>query len=373
MYTLVLAYTQYAILFVDYGFGFTATRQISQGRASATEVGRIFSITVAAKLMLVCVSVITSAVMFLSFRVERHIWAYGAVSGLAILGNAIYPIWLYQGIEKMGPISIATVGARAVITISTFLFIKSPRDIFLALLISSFTFLLPGIALFAYALRRTVIFIYIPTWRDIFVAYRSGFPLFASSVATSFYTTFNTIILGVYSPVSAVGSYGAADKVRVAAQGLFLPFTQAIFPKICAQTNDGEFLKVLKKYGVPFLLFAISMSLCIAIFGKKLAILYFGSRNSLAADYFQRMAAIPAIVGAGVVFGQWYMVARGYSKNIGMIYVGGSCVHLIYALPVIRQWGALGVIYSVVLTQFFLSAAMFLFFIKKEVWGKYGA
>lgn len=45
--------------------------------------------------------------------------------GLTVFANALYPIWFFQGIEKVKIISIVTAISRAITLLLTLLFVKT--------------------------------------------------------------------------------------------------------------------------------------------------------------------------------------------------------------------------------------------------------
>ncbi|MFM0640722.1 oligosaccharide flippase family protein [Paraburkholderia metrosideri] len=366
IYTLMLAYTQYILLVVDYGFNFTATRLISKTNGSNSDIRKIFFTTLTAKIFLAFTACGLGSIIFLLMGVPPVFWKYGGFALLAALGNALYPLWLYQGIQRMAPISVSILTGKSIITAATFCFVKSEHDVGTAIFINSLTFLLPGIFLTIFAQMDVVRGFYRPTVSDVIEALKDGFPLFISTIATSFYTTFNIVLLGAYSTQTSVGSYGAADKVRVAAQGMFLPFTQAIFPRICVDSDRAGMRKRIIRYGIPFFSMGIAMTAFIYIFGKYISLIYFGKQNYVAATYFQKMAPLPMIVCMAIIFGQWYMIGRGFNKALSVIYVCGSLIHLLYVVPAVKFFGVLGVIYSVIATETLLTAAMIIFFITQE-------
>ena len=50
------------------------------------------------------------------------------VTFLSVLGTALFPLWFYQGIERMKYILIITVSVRVITTVLIFIFIQSEND-----------------------------------------------------------------------------------------------------------------------------------------------------------------------------------------------------------------------------------------------------
>ncbi|MCP5793297.1 oligosaccharide flippase family protein, partial [Klebsiella pneumoniae] len=66
-----------------------------------------------------------------------------------VIGNIIYPVWFFQGMERMKWITLCTISARLCVIPLTFIFVSSKADIWLAALIQgSVNFIAGCIGLF---------------------------------------------------------------------------------------------------------------------------------------------------------------------------------------------------------------------------------
>ena len=108
------AFVQYFVLLTDYGFNLSATRSIALTKGDRRALSRIFSSVIAAKLCLAAVGwcVLELACLFSPDLARHH--ALFVVCYLAVLGNALFPVWLFQGIERMGYITAFSIAARSV-------------------------------------------------------------------------------------------------------------------------------------------------------------------------------------------------------------------------------------------------------------------
>ena len=61
---------------------------------------------------------------------------------------------------------------------------------------------------------------------------KNGWNLFLSTVWINLYTTSNVFILGLFAPANVVGYFAAADKIRMAFQGILSPMSQSVFPYV---------------------------------------------------------------------------------------------------------------------------------------------
>ena len=61
---------------------------------------------------------------------------------------------------------------------------------------------------------------------------KNGWNLFLSTVWINLYTTSNVFILGLFAPANVVGYFAAADKIRLAFQGILSTMSQSVFPYV---------------------------------------------------------------------------------------------------------------------------------------------
>ena len=138
------AFIQYFMILTDYGFSASATREISVNSSDPLKVSRIFSSVMAIKtfLMILSFSVLSLAILiFGKFRSNSLVYFY--TFGI-VLGDLLFPVWFFQGMEKMKYITLRNIVAKIIFTASIFIFIRKPSDYIYVPLINSLGFLITG-------------------------------------------------------------------------------------------------------------------------------------------------------------------------------------------------------------------------------------
>ena len=99
-YAVAFSMVNYITLVSAYGFGFSATKQISQHRDDIRTVSKIFSSVLVAKMFLAIISALPFLVIsFFAFGAKYSLMV---ALGLGIvLGELLNPVWLFQGMENM--------------------------------------------------------------------------------------------------------------------------------------------------------------------------------------------------------------------------------------------------------------------------------
>mgnify|MGYP003577024793 FL=1 len=175
------------------------------------------------------------------------IFSYGSV-----LGQVLFPIWFFQGVEEMKVISILNILSKILFTLAIFLFIKKEEDFYLVPIFSSLGFILIGlIATIIVKIKYDVRFIF--QKQAILLKYlNEGWHLFLSNISVTLYTTATITFLGFYTNNTIVGYYSVADKVISAIRGVISPISQVLFPFLCniAKTNPQKVYYINRKLAI---------------------------------------------------------------------------------------------------------------------------
>ena len=132
-----LAFAQIFVMLTDYGFNLSATREVSVHRDNPAKVAEIFaSITVLRLAFMLLGFVLLLALTQLIPRFAADAPLYAACY-LLVVGNVLFPQWLFQGLEQLRLVSLLQILARVLVVIGIFLFVKSREDLLAAALLQS--------------------------------------------------------------------------------------------------------------------------------------------------------------------------------------------------------------------------------------------
>nr|ACA24819.1 Wzx [Escherichia coli] len=355
------ALIQYFILMTDYGFNFSATKKIATS-TSIDERNEVYTETLNAKMILVTLCLFLMLIIINIIPMFHSISIVCIILFIGVLGNIFFPVYLFQGMEKMKSIAWVTVLARTLMLLSVFLFVKDNNDINAAALAFSIALIVPGM-MSIYLIRKNHIVAYKGfSFSKAFIAIKASTPLFISQIAITFYTTFNSILIGHVFNARQVGIYSAADKLRGAVQSLFIPIQQVVFPRI--NVERGNIKEKLKVYGGLFILFSLIICVSIFLIGDKIVILYFGTQYAESANLFKWMSVLIFIVSVAIVFSQWGMITLGREKILTKIYIVGALLHCTYAPFFTKNFGLFGTLTAVILTELTITVVMGVFLYK---------
>ncbi|MGY2487094.1 oligosaccharide flippase family protein [Cupriavidus sp. CP313] len=359
----VLAYCQaimqYLMLLTDYGYNLTATRLVSLHRDDPSKLNDVYACTTAGRFALMLGALVLLLAGFAFVPDIRSHWAVFAGLSLGMIANALTPLWLFQGLERMKSLVLPTFVSKAVSVLCVVVLVRGEGDAALAALgISIGNVVLAGAAMWIVAREKLAALVAVKA-RDVYHTLTEGFPVFLSVVLVSFYVNFNSILLNHYYGPVAVGQFAMADKIRLAAQAVFVVVGQAFYPRI-SQYNTIDPPAARKLLRTAMLLIsgsAIGMFAVIQLFADWAVTFWLGEQFHSSIGLLKLEAVLLPIIGVALVYGNLGLMAMGNTRLLKNVYAVATALHLVYVVPLTLRWGAEGTIVSVILTELFGAAA----------------
>jgi len=362
----------YFSLLVDYGFSMSATRSISVHRNDKKAVNKIFSTTIVSKLLLSIFGlVILLLISFISPKIHPYLPLMLAAY-LGIIGNAILPLWLFQGMEDMSFLSIADILAKTLMVVGIFIFIKDQNDIIVYLLLISIAQVLYGLIAFLKSLKKFEITFQKVTLFDVKKSLREGWVLFISTASVSFYTAGNPFILGFFVSPTIVGYYSGAEKITKATLGLISPISQAVYPRFSRLVNDSKELFFSWAKKILFIMggFGLIISFLVFIFAPLAVKIVLGPNFEPAITLIRVLSPLPFIISLSTVFGTQIMLPLGKDKDFTKILFIAGIINFVLVFLLAPRVGALASAIALLCAEVYVTVIMFIYVnykIRKQV------
>ena len=311
------SFIAYFLMTTEYGFNLTATRSIAVNREDPEAVSRTFNSVMAAKALLCGLSMASMIVIIGLVPRFRHDWPLYLESFLAVIGNLLFPLWLYQGLQILQHVAARDLGAKFLSLVAIFLLIHHEKDYILAAGIQSGALALAGLVGLVMVPRLTKVRFQFPAKSEVVARLREGAPMFISMAAITLYSSTNVFILGLVSTSAEVGYYSNASRIAIALRTLVGPVVGALYPHIShmAARSQGDVIRFLRRrysllLSAPFFLVGVAMMIG-APWIEKL----FGPQYLPVTPLLRIMAFSPFLCAMGHSYTSYYMLAFGYDKE----------------------------------------------------------
>jgi PST family polysaccharide transporter len=347
------AFCAYFGLITEFGFNYSASRDISINRDDTKKVSEIFSAVILIKVVLLLFSagvmlLIVSSFSKFSTDFVLYVYAFGAV-----VGQVLFPIWFFQGIEKMKFITIINVISQLVFVVLIFVFIRSADDYRLCALFKSAGAVVGGIVSLFLVFYLFNIKLTKPCFADVLHHFRKSLTLFISRIAVGLHTFTSPFFLGLLAGDAAVGYYSIGQKFVDAIIGLLTPVTQVLYPYLSKLSNLDKrkatsILRIMIKYsGIIGLSFSVGGFLFAPILMRFMG----GTKFLASIVVFQILVLMIIPVAISSVVSIQGLIAFGHAKVYTIIVIVAAICHLAILPVFIKFYSYNGAAFSVLLVQ----------------------
>lgn len=356
-----MAVIMYFQIITDYGFNITATREISIYRNNKIIIREIFSSVLIIKMLLMIVSLIILTFLIFSFQRFSNNRTIYFLTFTIVPGYALFPVWFFQGMERMKYITYLNILAKSIFTIAVFIFVRKQEHYFLVPLFTSTGFLVVGIWSLILISRDFGINFKIQPLNKIIYYLKEGWHIFLSNIAVSLYTMTTILLLGIFTNNTIVGYYSVVDKLINAFKGLFSPVSQTLYPYISNQASISKekalaFLnKLLILTAIPFFI----LSLILFIFAKEIISIVFGFASIHSVTITKILAVIPFLVALDTVTGTLTMLVFNRKRSYSRIIISAGILNIILTFILIPLYQHIGAAVSVLITEIYITLNLF--------------
>jgi O-antigen/teichoic acid export membrane protein len=348
----------YFTILINFGFNLTATRDISVNRNNSAKITEIVSSVLTIKSVFFLVSflimlLLTSVIDDL--REERTLFLLSTIAGLS---EALFPVWYFQGIEKMKYITFINVTTRIIATALVFIIIRNASGYYVyPLLLGIGTFSGAIIGLVIVFIKHTVHFQLQPL-KILKNYFTENILYFFSNVSTQVYVNANKIIIGSFLGMVEVAYYDIAEKIINILRVPYSIVGQTLFPKF-ARDRNISFLKKMLLLTFSGTVMAVSI---LYFFSPALIRFFSGTVNSNSINILRILSLSLFPISISLFYGDLVLINFGlkteYSKMrfISLVFY----IVIFISLYISKQLGVYQISIMVVATELFVSIYSYL-------------
>lgn len=357
-YAVIFAISNVVAAFINYGFDYTASRDFARTEKQH-EQNQLFSI------FLICKSIVAVIIFFIIIFISTiknyALWDVSATL-LYSISQVIIPIYVFQGLKKMGYLIFNT------------LFLNISYLIFLLFILYKGYDLTSGALFFSYALINLIaaiaMVIYIRSVFSIKIKpvhlntvkekFSEGFAIFISRIFSMGISQVGIIALSHTLNPTALGYYAVGDKLIRATNSIFYAFQQATFPYFCKDRQIKKFNQLM----VLLVIGAVSGVLVINLFSDFIAFSLLHLNKSGYIFSIISWALIPMAISG--MIGINYLLANNMNKIFSGTLLFGAIVNLalLYSLSRVYSWH--GAVYATLITETLIALIMVAIYFHNE-------
>lgn len=334
-------------ILTNFGFNYSAARQISIYRDNPEMSSKIAGAILILKSLLMMLSFIIMLGLAMSIPSLQSELGLIILTFGFIIGDVLFPVWLYQGYEKMFYLSRFQIIARIVLFVCTIILIKTPEDYLYYPMIYYGSQILMAISTLMFANRLLGVSIAVPT-KDILVReYRLALKPFFSSIAQVLYTQPRLFYVSLIASPMMTGAFAIADK----AAGVFQLFPAWLFvisalPRLSYmyEHEQEKCMKTLAMYQKWTCIYAFIMTPIVLISAPWIIYAFSGQFHEEATFIFRILCVETLILTANIFLIHYFPISGNYDV-FAKIY-GITCIVTLtlfgLLMPIYGIYGLLG-------------------------------
>lgn len=296
------------------------------------------------------------AVVFGFSRAEWRGPQVGILLLLQAIGLLIAPLdmsWLLYARERIGPLSVLSLGCAAVQTLFLFLFVQRPQDVYRYVLLPiPFRLVLAGFAVY-YASTRGLL-----NWRRVRFSLngsgpflRASLPIGLSMATVLLYYNFDNVLLGFMRGDRAVGIYSTAYSLMLAPTFLNTATFSAYFPQLARVANQPfEARKLSAQVLRNMTWMGCSLAFLGWATGRQLVTLIFGASYLESGRIFEWLCLDLVLVFFNMAYNQ-PLVAWNRQGLALRCTIVGAIVNVTCNLALIPRFGSMGAVVATILAE----------------------
>ena len=339
----------YLTLLVNYGFEYSATRQIALAGEDKERKRRLFWAVITAKTCLLVLSFIVLAILpFFMSRVacDPRLYIYTALTNIGIV---FFPTWYLQGEQQMDKMAWANFFMKLLGAVLVIAIVREASMYRWYPLLLSLASIIVGIGALIYVIRHFSIGSFSCSRDAMREVLKAGAPIFLNNVFVSLYTTVNMTLLGVYATDEMIGYFSAAQRLIIALNMVVvLPVSTAIYPEISRrfETSKTEGVRFLKQVLLWAGIAAAVVSLLTCLVAPLAIRIIYGGGYEPAINILRWLSPLPFLVMMATLLtvqGLYGMGLHKWAPWVGVI-LAATCISLnLWLLPC---WGVPAVCFS---------------------------
>lgn len=329
----------------DWGFNYTATRDVAQNRDDKVKVSKIFSNVLWARIFLSIMSGLVLAVLIVAIPVFRQNAMILIISYLLIPGHILFPDWFFQAIEKMKYTAILNLLAKSFFTIMVFVVIRKESDYYLQPLLTTLGYIFCGIIALYLILRKWHYQIYKPDVKSVVYTIKGSADVFINNLMPNLYNSFSVLLLGFFGGAVPNGIYEGGNKFSTIMYQFQLVLSRAFYPFLSRRPDKHNlfaFINVVVGFLSAGFLF---------VFAPLIIRMMLGSGFEESISVLRVLSVSLIFMALNNTYGTNYLIIYHHEKSLRNITLIASLIGMGVAIPLVYYFSYIGAASTILVSR----------------------
>ena len=344
----------------DWGFNYTATRDVAQNRDDKEKVSRIFSNVLWSRCILTILGgiILLALVFFVPYFRENSVVIFATF--LMVPGHVFFPDWFFQALQRMKYTTIFNLSIKLFFTVAIFLVIKEPSDYIWNPLLTSIGYVICGITSFILIIKCWGYKLYRPVLIDICHTIKISTDVFINNLMPNLYNSFSVLLLGFFGGTTANGIYDGGNKFPTIFHNLQIVISRTFFPFL-SRRGDKHLVFSFINIGI-----SIIGAILLVVLSPFLIKIFLGPEFLGSVRIMRLMSVSVIFLALSNTYGTNYLILRHHESELRNITIFSSIVGMVAAVPLVYYFQEMGVAMTVTLSRALLGIFSFLGYLKFE-------
>lgn len=299
--------------------------------------------------------------LFVGFVCKDKIMA--SIVSLNIISVALDTVWLFQGMEEFGRITLRNTIIKVMTVALIFVFVHNEEDVYIYAIIMSISPMISAVSLLPF-IRE---YVNKPVREQIrpFTDFKNIILLFIPTIAISIYTVLDVTMLGIFTTTKVEnGYYEQATKLSKTALTVVTSLGTVMIPRISYYFEKKQ-TKLINEYMLKSYQFALLLGLpiCFGLIGisDNLVPWFYGEGYDKVSVLLKVSGFLVIAIGLSNITGLQYLMPTKQQNRLTKSVCTGALVNIVLNAILIPKWYSVGAAIASVIAEFSVTFVQFVY------------
>jgi PST family polysaccharide transporter len=330
---------------VDWGFNYSAARDVARNKNNPQEVSIIYSNVMTAKLSLTIICAIIFAILVFTVPAFSEKKMLMFATYLYIPCGLLIQEWLFQGLERMRYFTILNLILKFLFTAAIFVFIREKSDYILQPLLNACGNFAVGIASIVIIRKKLNVKYIRPNIKSILQSIKGSTDIFINQLMPNLYNSFSVMLLGFFGGSVANGKLDGGTKFVNLCNQMMSVVTRTFFPFLSRNISKHA---VYAKWNI---IISSVISLLLFAFAPLIVDIFLTDEFVDSILVLRIMAISVLFLTLSSIYGTNYLIVQNKERILRKITIISSLIGFSMSVPMVYYWGYIGAAITITLTR----------------------